>query len=121
MSLLSFRKSTLFKLYILSFILAFTSAIPAYVNSSFLKSLVGEQAIGMFYAIGSVLTLFVLVSIPKLLKRYGNYKVILFSTILYLIDFLALAFIPNILFVLFFFLITGSIATIIYFSLDVFI
>ncbi|MFH1454751.1 MAG: MFS transporter [bacterium] len=120
-NILNFRKSTLFILYILGFIFAFTSAIPTYVNSSFLKSLTSEQAIGIFYAIGSVFSLISLIFIPKVLKKYGNYKVTLFLTILYFLNFLGLAFIQNIFPVLFCFMISGAMATAIYFNIDVFI
>ena len=78
-----FKKSRLFVLYILGFIFAFTSAIPAYVNSSFLKNLTNEHVIGFIYIIGAIINLCALMIIPKILKRFGNYRVTLFSTILY--------------------------------------
>lgn len=116
-----FKKSTLFVLYVLGFIFAFTSSIPAYINSSFLKSLTNERAVGILYIVGSILTLTTLIYIPIILKRYGNYKVTLFLTVLYFLNFLGLAFFQNICFVLFCFLLSGSIAAAIYFNLDVFI
>ncbi len=116
-----FRKSTLFILYILGFIFAFTSAIPAYVNSSFLKSITSEQAVGIIYTIGSIFTLIALISIPRLLKRFGSYKVTVFVAIAHFLNFLCLAFIQNIYLVLLCFVIFGAMATIIYFNFDVFI
>lgn len=118
---LNFRKSTLTILYILIFIFALTSAIPAYVNSSFLKSLTGEQFVGVLYTVSSIFALVFLILLPKILKKYGNYKVTLILTILYLLNFLGLAFSQNIFFVLFCFLISGSMATAIYFNLDMFL
>ncbi|MFA5652405.1 MAG: MFS transporter [Candidatus Paceibacterota bacterium] len=117
----AFRKSTLFILYILGFIFAFTSALPAYINSSFLGSLTSEQAIGIFYTIGSIFSLTILILLPKILKKYGNYKVTVFLAILYFLNFLGLAFIQNTYLVLFCFLISGAMSTAIYFNLDVFI
>ena len=90
------RKSKLFILYILGFVFAFTSAIPAYINSSFLKSLSSEQFVGVIYSVGSILSLISLILIPKVLKRYGNYKVTLTFVIIYFFNFLSLAFSPNI-------------------------
>jgi MFS family permease len=116
-----FRKSTLFVLYIIGFLFSFTLAIPAYVNSSFLKSLTSEQAIGIFYTISSILSLTTLVLLPRMLKKYGNYKVIRTFTILFFLNFLGLVFFDNKFFILFCFLLSGSIATVILFSLDVFI
>ncbi len=120
-NLSDFRRSTLFVLYIIGFIFAFTSSIPAYVNSSFIKSLTNEQVVGFFYTASSILGLTFLLLIPKVLKKYGNYKVTLFLTTLYFLNFLGLAFFQNIFLVLACFLLSGSIATIIYFNLDVFI
>jgi MFS family permease len=120
-NLLNFRKSTLFTLYILGFIFAFSSAIPAYTNSSFLKSITNEKIVGVIYSVGSILSLIALVSIPKFLKKFGNYKVTLFFTVLNFINFLCLAFLPNIYLVLFCFIVSGAMSTIIYFNLDVFI
>jgi len=101
--------------------LAFSSAIPAYTNSSFLESITNEKMVGIIYSFGSILSLLALVSIPKFLRRYGNYKVTFFFTIAYFLDLLGLAFLHNIFFVLFCFIITGAISTVIYFNLDVFV
>jgi MFS family permease len=119
--LLKFRKSTLFVLYILGFIFAFSSAIPAYINSSFLKSITNEQIVGVIYSIGSILSLITLVSIPKFLKKYGNYKVTVFFAVAYFLNFLGLAFFHNIYLSMFCFVLSGAISTVIYFNLDVFI
>ncbi len=118
---LDIKKPTLLIIYILGFILAFSSAIPAYINSSFIGGIVGTKFVGLIYSLGSILSLITLVLTPKLLIKYGNYKVILFYTVLYFLDFLGLAFTPNIFLLVFFFLITGSIATVIYYNLDVFL
>lgn len=115
------RKSTLFILYVLGFIFAFTSSIPAYVNSSFLKELTNEQLIGIIYSAGSVFTLLTLIFTPRILKRYGNYKVITTISVAYLINFLVLAFSSSLASIIFSFLISGAMATVIYFSLDIFI
>ncbi|MFH0755283.1 MAG: MFS transporter [bacterium] len=115
------KKTPLFILYILGFLFAFTLAMPAYINSSFLKSLTNEKDIGIFYTTGAIFALIFLIFIPKILKRYGNYKVILFLAILYFLNFLGLAFFQNLFLILFCFIISGSMAIAIYFCIDVFI
>lgn len=116
-----FRKSTLFILYIIGFIFAFSSSIPAYINSSFLKSITNESVVGILYTIGSIFSLAFLIFIPKILKKYGNYKVTLFLVIAHFLNFLCLAFLQNIYLIIICFMLSGAIATIIYFNLDVFI
>ena len=116
-----FRKSTLFILYIIGFIFAFSSSIPAYVNSSFLKSITNERLVGIIYTIGSVFSLTCLILIPKILKKFGNYKVTVFLSIAHFLNFLCLAFLQNIYLIVLCFMLSGAIATVIYFNLDVFI
>src|ERR1035437_8161238 len=116
-----FRKSTLFAFYIIGFIFAFSSSIPAFVNSSFLKSLTNERIVGIIYTIGSIFSLICLILIPKILKKYGNYKVTVFLVIAHFLNFLCLAFLQNIYLIILCFMLSGVIATVIYFNLDVFI
>jgi MFS family permease len=120
-NLLNFRKSTLFILYIIGFIFAFSSSIPAYINSSFLESITSERTVGIIYTIGSIFSLICLIFIPKILKKYGNYKVTVFLVIAHFLNFLCLAFLQNIYLILLCFMLSGAIATVIYFNLDVFI
>lgn len=120
-NLSSFKKPTLLVLYVLIFVFALTSAIPAYVNSSFLKSLTNEQLVGVFYTMASILAFASLIFIPKILQKYGNYRVTLSLIFLYFLNFLGLAYVQNVFLVLFFFVITSSMATTIYFNLDMFL
>ncbi len=116
-----FKKTTLFVLYVIGFIFAFTSSIPAYVNSSFLASLTSQQSIGVFYTVSAIFSLISLLYIPKLLKKYGNYKVTLILSILYFFNFLGIALISNIFFVLFCFVLSGAFASVLYFNFDIFV
>ena len=116
-----FGKSTLFILYTIGFIFSFTLSIPAYVNSSFLESLTSEQAIGIFYTISSTFSLATLLFLPRLLKKYGNYKVILTFSILFFVNFLGLVSFDNRFLLLSCFLLMGSMSTAILFCLDIFI
>ncbi len=118
---MKFRKSTLFTLYVLSFVFAFTSSIPAYINSSFIKSLTSEQAVGVFFALNAIFSLFALLFVPKLLKKFGNYKLTLYLSVMYFLTFLGLAFFQSVFLILLSFLISGAISTAIYFNFDIFI
>ena len=120
-NLLSFKKSTLFILYIIGFIFAFTTSVPAYINSSFIESLTSEQAVGLFFSAGAIFSLVALIYIPKLLKKFGNYKVTLYLSVLYFFNFLGLALFQNLFLILLCFLLTGAIASIIYFNFDIFV
>lgn len=115
------KKSILFLLYVLGFIFAFVSAIPAYINSSFIESITNENAVGIIYTLGSIITLLFFVIISRLLKKYGSYKVTICLTFFHLINFLCLAFVPQHSFVIFSFMLSSAIGTMIYFNFDIFV
>lgn len=61
------------RLVIYSFVFLFTFAITltAYINSSFLNTLVPEQFVGLVFSAGSVLSIFVVLFLPHVLRRFG--------------------------------------------------
>jgi MFS family permease len=67
------KKTSLFILYVASFILALSTAIPAYINSSFIESFVGVKYVGYFFIISNILLLFFMLKYPKTIKRIGNF------------------------------------------------
>lgn len=115
------KKTSLFLLYIIGFVFAFISSLPAYINSSFLKNLTNEQSIGLIYTCGSIFSLLFLILIPKLLKRFGNFKITLILVSLYFLNFLGLSFGQNNIFVILCFMLSGALATTIYFTFDIFV
>jgi len=60
-------------LYFFTAFLALHAAIPQYGNSGFLGTFLDEQTVGIVFAAASVLTLFALLNLPKILKRFGVY------------------------------------------------
>jgi MFS family permease len=115
------RKTTLFILYTIGFVFALSRAIPAYVNSSFLSTFVGEKFVGFVFTLCSLVALSVFFIIPKILKRFGNYKTTIFFSILSSLSFFLLSLTDNKYVVLFSFLIIYVSGTMIGFCLDVFL
>ena len=60
--------------YFISFLITYHSALPLYINSSFLGTLLPESAIGFVYALSALLIIILLIIFPKILARFGNYK-----------------------------------------------
>ena len=58
-----FSKTALFSVYLLSFFYTLHVALPAYVNSTFLASLVPEKFVGIIFTISSLLTIIAFVAI----------------------------------------------------------
>jgi MFS transporter, DHA1 family, tetracycline resistance protein len=79
-------------LYILNFLLGVHIALVVYFNSSFLQSRgISEDLLGTLYVAGSILSLVVLYFLPKILDRFGNFKVMIVSIIAELFIFTGIA------------------------------
>lgn len=53
------------------------SSLPAYINSSFLATFLPEKNIGWLYAITSIVTIVMMISLPRLISIWGNKKILL--------------------------------------------
>ncbi len=73
--------SPLLTIYLVSFFFTLHAAIPVYVNSTFLTTLISENYIGLIYGVASFLTILALIVVPKLLRFMGDY----FTTILFIV------------------------------------
>ncbi|MDO8594352.1 MAG: MFS transporter [bacterium] len=73
--------SPLLTIYVVAFFYTLHAAIPVYVNSSFLSTLVSTNYVGAIYTAGSLLTIFALILIPKILRLVGDY----FTTLLFIV------------------------------------
>ena len=73
--------SPLLTIYLVSFFFSLHFAIPAYVNSPFLATLISEKYVGLIYGGASLLTIFALILIPRLLRFIGDY----YTTLLFII------------------------------------
>jgi MFS family permease len=52
-----------------------------YINSSFLELSVGEKIVGLVFTIAALLSILVLLEMPRILNRFGNYKTAIFFAI----------------------------------------
>lgn len=121
MSLLALRRfsrTSLFSVYLLSFFYTLHVALPVYVNSTFLSTLLPEQFIGLIYTSASLLAIIALALIPRLLEGIGDYfttvSLIIFE-ILCLIG-VAVSTIPAL--TITFFILSSVLIALIYFDLD---
>lgn len=118
---LALTKSTLFILYVVGFVSAFSAALPAYVNSSFLGTITREQSIGFVYIFCAIFTLFAFAYTPRLLKKYGNYVTTISLLFVNMLALLGLAYFHNVFTIFVCFIATYVSATIIAFCFDIFL
>jgi len=74
---MSFKLTKLKKLYIFSFIFSLHIALSAYINSTFLAQFVSEKYVGLVYTVSSLLTLILLLRSSRILRNFGNKKMII--------------------------------------------
>jgi MFS family permease len=60
--------------YVAMLLLSLHWSVVTYINSTFLEQFISTQAIGMFYIIGSALTILTFLMISKVLDELGNYQ-----------------------------------------------
>lgn len=87
-------------LYFAGFIFSIPIALTSYINSSFLEGYINEKYVGAIYILASILTIWWMLKMPKILLRFGN----IITTIIFLafnfISLLTMAFANSIYFIL---------------------
>lgn len=107
-------------LYVLNFLLGAHIALVVYFNSSFLESRgVPEELLGTLYAIGSVLSIVVLILLPKVLNKIGNYKTLVIAGLIDIVLFVGLALLTTKLAILTMFVLSVAISVPLFFGLDI--
>jgi MFS family permease len=115
------KSSTLFAVYLLGLFLAFHSALPAYINSSYLSGFVGEKMVGLIYAVGSLLTIFAFFVAPSVLKKFGAYHTALFLVTVEIFSLLGLATLNQSPWLILLFMLNLITAPLVYFISDIFL
>lgn len=59
-------------IYTGSIFLTMTLAYPAYINSSYLETFMSAPAVGLLYTIAAILTIVMMIELPRLAARFGH-------------------------------------------------
>lgn len=108
-------------LYVANFFFAFHLFFVVYISSSFLNTYVEEGLMGLVWIIGSIFGVGALILISKILRVFGNYKIIITLTFLEFLIFLGLAFIQNVYAIVLLFILQLAVYPLILFNIDVFL
>lgn len=108
-------------IYIASFLYAFHYALPLYIASSFIGGFIDERAVGMAYALSSVLTVFFFLNTARILRALGNYALTLIFIVLETISLLLLASLHSPLWLVLIFILNQTILNILYLNLNIFL
>lgn len=89
------KRLSLTILYFLGLVLAISSALPAYIQSNFLRSYVSLETLSLFFIVANILTVFCILSFPKLIKTLSNFFLTKVVLVLHGISLLALVLTSN--------------------------
>ncbi len=106
------------KIYLVGTIFSLSIALMSYVNSSFISSFVDEKRVGMIYALGSIVSILALLIAPKIFRKIGGYKFLLWTIGLNALSIFLFAFSNSALSAIPLFVSVFALNTLIFFSLD---
>ncbi len=128
-------KHAFIALSVLVFFLSTQVSLTTYIDSSYLThTILGtpslahmrlwqnpDQLVGALYTFASLVTIFLLVTLPKILRRIGNYRFTLGALILHTLFLLGLGIFNSAWLIIPIFMIEASLISSLYFNLDVFL
>lgn len=79
-------------IYLAGFLFSVPMALTSYINSSFLENFLNKYLVSTLYILASVLTIWGLIKIPKILSHMGNRLTALFLSLLLFFSLILLAF-----------------------------
>lgn len=104
--------------YLAGFLFSLPLALAAYINSSFISSLIGEQSSGFIYTLGSIGSILALLLSPKIFQAVGVRKFLISSVFLGALTFLVIATVNVKWIILPTFVLGFSLNTLVIFALD---
>ncbi len=108
-------------IYLTGFFIAMAMALTSFINSSYLENYTNKNYVGMFFALGSILAIWGLSKMPKILNRYGNRKTMLYLCLISFGSLLTMALSQNAIAVILAFIIMFASQSFIITSLDIFL
>lgn len=105
-------------IYLAGFFFSLPIALTSYINSSFLSSLVDEKLVGIIYVLASISSIIALLIAPKIFRKIGAYKFLLFIILINILSLLILASAKNAWSTVLVFILYFTVNTLIIFSLD---
>ena len=112
---MSHNKKTI---YLIGFLYALHLALVSYVNSSFLSTFFSEKKVGLIYVFAAILAIITLLFIPKILRRIGGFRFLLYTSLFNSLALFCLSLIKSAFVIIPIFAFYYILNTLIVFSLD---
>ncbi len=108
-------------MYLVNLFVSFHYFVVVYINSAFLSKFIDTQTISLLYLVGSVLSVGLFLLFAKIVRRVGNYHLVLIFAVLEILALVGLATAHSLNIIILSFLLYLVISPIIYLSLDIFL
>ncbi len=108
-------------LYVMTLLHAFHFFATHFIHSSFLEQYLSSKTVGFIIALSSLFTVLALLSISRLLQRFGAYKVALVTILIDFVTSLGLAFLSAPILLYTSFVIQGTVVVMTLFCFDIFL
>ncbi len=108
-------------IYFLSFLFTLHTAIAAYINSSFLTSIIKEDYVGLLYTASSLLIIIILSRSSIILKNFGNKKLTFIFIGVNMLALLGLIISKNHFVIMMSFVLFMTTNTLVFYCIDIFI
>jgi len=115
------KQSSIFVIYLLGFLFTLHAALPSYVNSTFLARFTSENFVGIMYTLSALLTIAAFIVVPKILRKFGNYKTIMGMLVVDFVSIIGLTFTHNNFLISVFFITSFVTVALIGFNIDIFL
>ncbi len=106
-------------MHTLSFILAISCALPAYIQSSFLQQFISLETLSLFFVIANITTAILIGFFPKAIKSLGNYFTAKIVMIMYGASLLGLVASSNPVTAIIFLLLFGITSNLLWINIDI--
>lgn len=110
-----------YAIYLSSFFFTFQIIIPVYINSTFVSQIASQDLVGLYYTVGAIFALLLLVKLPPALRRFGNRRTVLFLMALDIFALLGLGTLEEPLLLSIAFVLYQALIPAIIFNLDLFL
>lgn len=115
------KSKSIFLVYLFGFLSAFSAALTAYIDSSFLSVFIQQKFLGSIYIIAYVFVILCFLVLPFILGKFGNFKITLFLVVTELVALIGLAFLHSAVFLIICLIVNLITIPLIYFSADIFL
>ncbi|MFZ2310055.1 MAG: MFS transporter [Patescibacteria group bacterium] len=105
----------------MAFFLALASALPAYIQSSYLGSYIGLSAITWFFIISNVVSFFTILVFPKFIKKFDSYFSAGIVSVIFILSLLGMGVTSNIILLLIAFIAMQVSMGLIWINMDLFV